>query len=643
MTANKLSKTILMVFAVLLLATFNAGAGGKKEEPQAEAPEARPVEAINEAPMLTELVKQGKLRALEERLPEEPLVVQPIESIGQYGGTWHRAFLGVKDFHALGRLIYESVLRWPRDPSDPIQPGLAKEWEWTADGTELTLYFRKDLKWSDGASFTVDDIIFWWEDIELDKNITPAPHGEWVVKGQPMKLEKVNDTTIKLKFAGPNGLAESVGLAFHGCQWPLGFERFGFFAPRHYLEQFHPRYNPDSDYLTFEEKAFNFNTELPVMYAWKVAQWEPGGTEMVAERNPYYWKVDPEGKQLPYIDRIHYTLVESNEAINLLAIAGNLDMQHRRIDFAKYTLYQENAEAGGYHLILWDKADASTVTLFPNQSYSDAKYRRLMQNLKFRQALSLAIDRDLINEVSFLGQAVPRTISVVRDSALFQKDIETYYAELDPQKAQALLQEIGLTKDADGFYAFPDGSRVELTIESTDAVSGASMDALEIVTENLNAVGLKTVLKTMSRDVYWPRATSNEVMIATWETDRGLVPMVDPIYQFPFDDRSWMGPAFGMWYKSGGKLGDEPPSHFKEVMDLYDQYKASVDAAEQLRIAREIVRRSTEGLFTIGTVGISPGLVVIKDNFHNVMDHHTSDWLVFTPGTQDPPQFWIAQ
>ncbi len=643
MTANKLSKTILMVFAVLLLAPFSGSAGGKKEEPQAEAPEVRPVEAIKEAPMLAELVEQGKLRALEERLPEEPLVVQPIESIGQYGGTWHRAFLGVKDFHALGRLIYESVLRWPRNPSDPIQPGLAKEWKWSADGTELTLYFRKGLKWSDGAPFTVDDIIFWWEDIELDGNITPAPHGEWVVKGQPMKLEKVDDTTIKLKFAGPNGLAESVGLAFHGCQWPLGFERFGFFAPRHYLEQYHPKYNSNSDYATFEEKVFNFNTELPVMYAWKVAQWKPGATEMVAERNPYYWKVDPEGKQLPYIDRIHYTLVESNEAINLLAIAGNLDMQHRRIDFSKYTLYQENAKAGGYHSILWDKADASSVTLFPNQSYSDAKYRRLLQNLKFRQALSLAIDRDLINEVSFLGQAVPRTISVVRDSALFQKDIETYYAELDPQKAQALLQETGLTKDADGFYTFPDGSRVELIIESTDAVSGASMDALEIVAENLNAVGLKTVLETMSRDVYWPRATSNEVMIATWETDRGLVPMVDPIYQFPFDDRSWMGPAFGMWYKSGGKLGDEPPSHFKVVMDLYDQYKASVDPAGQLKIAREIVRRSTEGLFTIGTVGISPGLVVIKDNFHNVMDHHTSDWLVFTPGTQDPPQFWIEQ
>lgn len=598
---------------------------------------------FKEAPMLAELVAKGELPPVEQRLPKDVMVVQPYESIGQYGGTWHRAFLGVKDFHALGRLIYESILRWPLKPTDPIGPGLAKEWKWSDDGKTLTLYLREGLKWSDGEPFTVDDIIFWWEDIENDPEITKAVHSEWIVNGKPMELEKVSDTVINLKFDAPNGLAESVGLAFHGCQWPLGFERFGFFAPRHYLEQFHPKYNPKATYADFEEKAFNFNPELPVMYAWKVSKWDPGGTELVAERNPYYWKVDPEGKQYPYIDRIHLALVENNEAVNLLGIAGKLDMQHRRIDFAKYPVYLENAEKGNYHMLLWKTASASNVTLFPNQSYGDPKYRELMQNLKFREALSLAIDRDTINNVSFLGQGIPRTESVVRDSALFQPDIETYMAEYNPDTAQKKLEEIGLKKGGDGFYTFADGSPVELIVEATDAVSGASMDALELVVENWNKVGLKTVLQTMSRDIYWPRATGNEVMIATWETDRGLVPMVDPIYQFPFDDRSWMGPAFGMWYKSGGKQGEEPPAHFKEVMALYDQYKSTVDSAKQLEIAKEIVRKATIGLFAIGTVGMSPGPVVVKNNFHNVVPDHTSDWLVFTPGTMNPFTFWIEQ
>jgi len=608
--------------------------------PQEEAqPTAVPAAKYSEAPMLAGM----GLPPIDERLPEEPLVVQPVDSLGEYGGTWHRAFLGVADFHALGRLIYEAVLRWPRDPKDPIQPGLAESWEWSDDGKALTLHFRKGLKWSDGAPFTVDDIIFWWEDIENDTNITASRHIEWVVNGEPMQLEKIDDITIKLKFAGPNGLAETTGLAFHGCQWPLGFERFGFFAPQHYLKEFHPKHTTGATYEVFEEKAFNFNTELPVMYAWKVVQWEAGSTEMVAERNPYYWKVDPAGKQLPYIDRIHYTLVENGDALNLMAIAGELDMQHRRISFGQYTVYQENAEKGNYHLLIWPTAQASTITLFPNQSYADPKYRELLQNLKFRQALSVAIDRNMINEVSFLGQAIPRNTTVVRDSPLFQEDIEQYYAEYDTAKAQTLLEEVGLKKGGDGFYQFADGSPVELIIEGTDAVSGANMDALELITQNWNDIGLKTVLQTMSRDIYWPRACGNEVMFATWETDRGLVPMVDPLYQFPFDERSWMAPAYGTWYKSGGELGEEPTAIFKEVQDLYDQYKVTVDGDKQVEIGKQIVRKSTEQLFCIGTVGEPPALTVVKNNFHNVMEKHTSDWIVFTPGTMDPPQFWIEQ
>ena len=595
----------------------------------------------NEAPMLQEMVASGDLPPVGERLPEDPLVVEPVDSVGEYGGTWRRAFKGIKDFHAFGRLNYEPMLRWPRDPRDPVQPGLASEWNWSDDGTELTLHLRRGLKWSDGAPFTVDDIIFWWEAIETDTNITAAPHAEWVIDGQPMELEKIDDVTIKLTFAGPNGLAETVGLAFHGNQWPLGFERFGFFAPAHYLEQYHPAYNSDvSDYQQFEEKAFDFNIDRPAMTPWRVTEWGAGATELVAERNPYYWKVDVEGNQLPYIDRLHFTLVEDNEAANLLAIAGEIDMQTRHMQLSKFPVYQQNAEAGEYHTLLWSNAAASHATFFPNQSYDDPKYRALMQELKFRQALSLAIDRDLINEVVHLGLGTPRTESVVNDSALFQADIELYYAEYDLDRAGALLDEIGLPVGGDGVRTFADGSPLELIVE---AVGTGNTDALEIAVEGWNDIGLKTVLKTMTRDVYWPRAGANEVMIATWGTDRGLVPMVDPIYQFPFDERSWMAPAFGTWYKTGGELGEEPPAEMKELMDLYDEYKKTVDSSAQLEIARKLVRLSTEGLYTIGTVGMAPGIVVVKDNFKNVMEEFTADWLIMSPGTQDPSHYYFDQ
>ncbi len=596
----------------------------------------------SEAPQLAEMVAAGTLPSVDERLPENPLVVLPVKSVGEYGGTWHRGWRGINDFHCFGRIVYETILRWPRDPEDPVQPGLAEAWEWNEDGTELTLYLRKGLKWSDGAPFTVDDITFWWEAIETDPNVTASIHAEWVVNGEPMELEKIDDTTIMLKFAGPNGLAETVGLAFHGNQWPLGFERFGFFAPRHYLEQYHPMFNSNATYEEFEAKAWEYNTERPAMTPWVITEWEEGADHMVATRNPYYWKVDVEGQQLPYIDEVYFFLVQDNTAVNSLALAGELDMQHRGIELAQYPVYVENAEANGYHMLLWTVAQASGLTFFPNQSYPDPAYRELLQNVKFRQALSHAMDRDTINDIVWLGQATPRTISVVNDSALYQPDIEKIYAEYDVELAKSLLDEIGLPVGAGGYRTFPDGSPLQLVIE-TSYTSGASLDGIELVAEYWRAAGLDTKVETMSREVYWPRAGANEVMIATWSTDRGLVPMIDPIYQFPFDDRSWMAPAYGIWYKSQGADGEEPTPELKELMDLYDEYRATVDPDEQLRIAKEIVRKTTMALNVIETAGMSPGPVVVNDNFQNVQDEHTSDWLIMTPGTMDPCHFWIKQ
>jgi peptide/nickel transport system substrate-binding protein len=599
-----------------------------------------PVEKYSESPQLAEMVAKGELPPVDERLPENPLVVLPISSVGQYGGTWYRGWRGINDFHCFGRIVYDPVLRWPRDPKDPVQPGLAEKWEWSDGGKTLTLYLRKGLKWSDGAPFTVDDIIFWWEAIETDTNVSPAPHAEWIVNGKPMELEKVDDTTINLKFDAPNGLAETVGLAFHGNQWPLGFERFGFFAPKHYLEQFHPKYNSSATYEEFEAKAWEYNPERPAMTPWIITEWEEGADHMIATRNPYYWKVDVQGQQLPYIDQVYFYLVEDNTAINTLALAGKLDMQHRGIQLSQYPVYLEQAEQYDYHVFLWPQAQASGLTFFPNQSYSDPKYRELMQDFKFRQALSQAIDRDTLNEILWLGTGVPMTISVVKDSALYQPDIADIYGEYDVELAKSLLDEVGLPVGADGLRTFPDGSPLQLVVESS-YTSGSLYDGIELVAEWWRAVGLDTRVETMSRDVYWPKACANEVMIATWTTDRGLVPMVDPIYQFPFDERSWMAPAFGIWYKTGGQQGEAPSGSLKELMDLYDNYRATVDPAEQLSIGKEIVRKTTTFLSVIQTCGESPAPVVVKNYFHNVGENHTSDWIIMTPGTQDPSHYWM--
>lgn len=594
-----------------------------------------------EAPMLAEKVAAGELPAVEERLPANPAVVEPIDSVGVYGGIWHRAWRGVNDFHAFGRIIYDPVLRWPRDPKDPVQPGLADTWTWNEDGTQLTLHFREGLKWSDGEPFTVDDVIFWWEAIETDTNITSSIHGEWMVGGEPMQLEKVDDYTITLNFAAPNGLAETVGLAFHGNQWPLGFERFGFYAPKHYLEQFHPEYSDTGSYELFEEKAFDYNVERPVMTAWKITQYEEGTTLMVAERNPYYWRVDAEGNQLPYIDEVYFHFVEGADGVNTMGISGQLSMQARAINLTQFPVYQENAEAGNFHMLLWPQATASNATLWFNQSYSDEKYRTLFQDVNFRRAMSHAIDRDTLNQIVFLGQGVPRTETVVPDSPCYIPEIENINGEYDPALAQSLLEQAGLVKGADGNYTFADGSELLLQVESSNT-EATMADSLELISQWWNEVGVRTEVESMTRDAYWPRAGANEVMVATWTTDRGLVPMVDPIYQFPFDERSWMAPAMGIWYKTGGADGIEPSAELRQAMDLYDEYKATIDPARQTEICKAIVRMATENLWTLGTVGMVPNPVVVKNNFMNVSDSHTADWIIMTPGTMDPAHFYFA-
>jgi peptide/nickel transport system substrate-binding protein len=602
---------------------------------------ARPT-SYKEAPAVTELVNQGKLPPIEQRLPDNPLVVQPVEEIGQYGGTWRAAFMGVADFHAYGRNVYEAMLRWPRDPRDPIGPGLAEKWEFSPDNKQLTLTLRKGLKWSDGEPFTTDDILFWWNDIALNKDLTPAPPSEWVVNDEPMKLEKLSPEQVRLSFAAPNGLALRM-LAFHGNQWPLNFERFGFFAPAHYLKQFHPKYTPSiADYKLFNEKADDLNQERPSMTSWRVTSWKPGDRAIVASRNPYYWKVDPQGNQLPYIDELRVELVENKEALNLKAINGEIDMQFRNIDIAKYSLLQESKQRIDVRILRWPDANGSQVAFFVNQTYDDASLRSVFRDARFRQALSHAINRKRINEVSFFGLGKERNAVLIPDSPFYVPETEDRFAQFDQAKASGLLDEAGLPKGADGFRTLRNGQPLELTIE-TYQTSGAIFDAIELVRKDWENVGLKTVIKSSQRESFWPRALDNQVGIAVWGTDRALEPFVDPIYLLPYDNRSWFAPKVGDWYSSRGQKGEKPEGDMARALELFDQLKATTDSAKQIELGKRIVKLEADNLWTIGTVGAVPSIAVVKNGFRNVPEAAVTDWIFMSPGNLDPAQFFFKK
>jgi peptide/nickel transport system substrate-binding protein len=388
--------------------------------------------------------------------------------------------------------------------------------------------------------------------------------------------------------------------------------------------------------------ADDLNPERPAMTSWRVTSWKPGDRAIIATRNPYYWKVDPQGNQLPYIDEVRVDLVENAEALNLKAINGELDMQFRRVDIAKYSLLQENRQKGNYRVFRWPDANGSSIAVFVNQTYGDPDLRKVFQDLKFRQALSHAINRKRINEVSYFGLGKERNAVLIPASPFYLPESEDKYADFDQAKANSLLDDAGLKKGPDGFRMMPNGNPLELTME-TYLTSGAAFDTLELVRKDWETVGLKAVLKTSQRESYWPRALANDVAIATWGTDRALEPFVDPIYLLPFDNRSWFAPKYGDWYSSRGQKGDKPEGDFAKAQELFDQLKATTDPAKQIEIGKQIVKLNSDNLWAIGTVGAVPSITVVKNNFRNVPENAVTDWIFMSPGNLDPSQFFFKQ
>ena len=384
---------------------------------------------LQEAPQLRGLVQSGELPPLEERMPKDTRVIEVVEEIGQYGGTWNRVAVGPTDARFGDRLTAEGLVRWP-GPTDvsTVLANLAKSWEVNDDATEYTFQLRQGLKWSDGAPFTAEDWVFWYEDVMLNEDLTPAfPQAlRTPGSGDNVVIEVPDDYTVKFVFSGPFGLwpriiATSQGLNFVQTH------------PKHFLSQFHPNYVEKAQLdkmvsdaglvnwweLYADRRHINFSTECPRIWAWTATQ-TPPQVPIIFERNAYYYKVDPEGNQLPYIDVVQHDVVASGDMLNLKAVAGEVDMQFRHMTWENLPLFVENAEKGDYRVMRWKLARGSSETMAPNMNLSDPVLRELFQNRDFRIALSLGIDREEVNEFAYLGLGKPRAMAPLDESPYFK-------------------------------------------------------------------------------------------------------------------------------------------------------------------------------------------------------------------------------
>jgi peptide/nickel transport system substrate-binding protein len=453
-------KYILSVFVILCVASTvgcdflstKAESGGKDSQGGQGAGAGGSAQKGREAPELAQQVEAGDLPAVEERLPDKPMVVEPVDEIGQYGGTWNSAILGTADVVWLWRTIaYEPLVRWDPGWTEPI-PNVAESMEVAGGGKEYTFKLRKGMRWSDGKPFTADDIVFAYEDVLLNEDLTPDVPTTFLGGDTPAKIEKLDDYTVKFTFPGePNGLFLEQ-LAYNGqiTAWP-----------RHYLKQFHEKYNPDVEQLAEEEGAADWielftakaglagyvdpvhyqNEELPTLAAWEITQPLGERGRVVVERNPYYWKVDPDGSQLPYIDRAVFDVIPENEAILQRALEGSIDMHIRHINtFINKPVLAQNRDSGGYGFFDAQAANMNTMVIALNLTHEDPVKREIFNNKDFRIGLSYALDRQEMIDVVFQEQGEPYQAAPRPNSPFYDEELAKQYTEYpSPSPSSSLL------------------------------------------------------------------------------------------------------------------------------------------------------------------------------------------------------------
>jgi len=601
------------------------------------------IEKFNEAPELRIKVAAGELPPVEQRISEEPLVMEPLEEIGQYGGIWKRVALSVGDAGLFScTLTYESIIRWSPNV-DKLVPNVAKKWEVSDGGRVFTFYLRKGMKWSDGEPYTADDLMFWYEDILLNKELTPSPPSRLKLGDELVKVEKVDDYTVRFSFSQPVGLfLDQLGFIGHEQTYP-----------KHYLKNFHPRYTSkekltelakkkgyDYWYQLFREKDKWYNPDLPVIWAWKIAA-PPTTTRVVIERNPYYWKIDPAGNQLPYLDGIIYDLVQSSETLDLKVMSGEVDMMSRHLSWKNYTLYMENREKGDYRVLKWRDSELVRVSYLPQVTHKDKVLAGLLSDKRFRLALSLAIDREEINELVFKGAGKPMVAALPVGTPADIVELAKSYSRYDPKAANALLDKMGLTKrDQAGYRLRPDGKTLFLGIylfEEPDWI-----DTSELVKDCWEAIGIKTEVKVLPRELLEPRMMSAQADIVAWSRGQIFTPYLSAGSLIPSRERiaatmNWY------WWRTGGEKGEKSIGDMLKAEQLWDKIEATVDPEERKKLLDEVVRLHVENVWYIGIVGDIPAVCVAKNNFRNVPEVAPTGWYWKHPGNTAPEQFFIKK
>jgi len=608
-----------------------------------------------------------KLPALADRLPQEPLVVAPYDSIGTYGGTFdalsNATESGTSDFMAIRHV---NLVRYS-DDLETIVPNVAKGWEWNDDFTQLTFFLRKGMKWSDGAPFGAEDVEFWYENLAIDTNVREKPKDYVLVGGKPMTVDVIDAQTVRFNLPAPKP-----GLLSHFANhYAQGFQ------PKHFLGQWHPAVNPDAD---ANAKKLGFENGYAAIAAYYgSSDWmdtptpmltNPGGNLaalpahahptleshiVVAENtegrhfvaNPYFYMVDTAGNQLPYINEQDELYVGESEVRLLKLVNGEVTYKAQALNLDYMPLLMENQEKGNFTMEL--KPEVAIPTFAFNVTSEDLEKRKVFGDLKFRQAMSVAINREEINEVVFFGTGTPQQyIGFSPTPSFIDKKWDQYYAQFDPKLANKLLDEIGMKDvDGDGMRELPNGQPLVLNLQvPTQAIS---IKQVELVGLHWAAVGINNTntVKEVTTDEFRSAMSANKLDVTMYSKGQPLAVIlgVSELFIPPYDNYFNQKTAvlWGEYLDSDGATGVKPPPYAYEMMEDISAFQTEIaGSAESDRLGQKLVKTLTENLLFIGTVkSVSP--IYHSNTLKNFTEYKTASYSYYRSYPYRGPQWYIDE
>jgi len=604
-----------------------------------------------ETPMFEAAVAAGKLPPVKKRLPEEPFLLKTGQQgfqPGKHGGSLRLLMGRKKDTRQLVVYGYARLVGY--DKNFNFVPDILKKFE-VKHGRIFTLHLRKGHRWSDGHPFTSEDFRYYFEDVATNKKIANESLPQvMLVEGKPPLFEVLDKHTVRYTWHKPNPFI---------LPRLAGARPIYLYRPAHYLKKFHIKYTPLRTLEVLVKKAKkrnwvalhyivgqqykNVNPELPSLQPWVLVT-KPPAKRFNFLRNPYYHRVDMNGRQLPYINDVKVN-VTSSKLIPIKAGAGETDLQSRGLNFTNYTLLKKSEKKFGYSTKLWRTAKGARWAIYPNLNFRDMEWRKLFRNVNFRRALSIAIDRHEINQVFYYGLARETNNSVLRESPLFDEKFANRWSQFDLNTANQMLDDLGLVKrNSKGFRLLPNGQPMELTVVFSTEENEPS-DILELVSDTWRKIGIKVFSKPLHREVMRNRIFSGNVQMSIWSGLENGIPNASssPAELAPTSQQQLQWPMWGQYLETGGKSGQAIDMKVpQKLFELKDAWREARSEGDRIKIWHEMLDTYTSNVFSIGIIASVPQVVLVNSRLQNVPDKAIYNW---DPGAHfgiyRPCTFWF--